>query len=556
MATSPQEELSEGFELGAYRIVRCIGAGGMGIVYEAVHQVLGKPVALKVLRGHGAASAESRSRFVREARSASCLRHPNVVAVNDVGQVGDQAYLVMELLEGESLGSLIRREGRVPPAEAADIGVPVAAALVEAHRHGIVHRDLKPDNIYLTRSVTGLPHPKVVDFGISKVLDMDDVGSQDLTGEHTFIGTPSYASPEQLANDDTLTGLTDQYSLGVVLYEAIVGHNPFAHHRSIMSILSAIGEGRYPRLREVDETVDPQLEAVVSRAMAVSPGDRFASMFALGAALLEVASPGTRAAWGGYFAGTEPPRASLPRPSQAPEPVLTPTMATGDTIAAADLMITPAEGASKATSGVRATEGPGTPGSRRFPVGVVVAGAVALACGASLATWLLTKDTATESSPGGAVSAPARATVPDSATGVPEPRRSMAAPAGEGQAPSAADPGTPGPGGAPSREPSPAPSDPNHTVAEPAAPAVSGHLDRDSRPQSRPSTKPVRSAKKRRAPQRTTASPGKEAQPGKETSPERPGVADRQTPTAAAPPPGDQAPAKKRFTTDNINPWQ
>jgi serine/threonine protein kinase len=303
-----QEQLPGGFELGAYRIVRCIGAGGMGVVYEAEHRALHKRVALKALNGQAAANPASRARFIREGTTASQIRHPHVVDVTDVGEEHDIAFLVMELLEGESLGELLEREHKLPTEQIVEICLPVVAALVEAHARGIIHRDLKPDNIFLTRSVLGRVHPKVLDFGISKVLDEPGLN---LTATFSFLGTPYYASPEQLTGTKNMTARTDQYSLGVVLYEAATGQNPFAEHDSLISILSAIGAGRVPRPSDLSATVDRQLEPVFLKAMSLSPTERFESIHALGAALLPMAAAHTRAVWSNYFSGRPGPSPSI-----------------------------------------------------------------------------------------------------------------------------------------------------------------------------------------------------------------------------------------------------
>lgn len=311
MVPSSEDVLPEGFVLGSYEIIRCIGTGGMGIVYKALHQGLNKPVAIKVLRRDAASDAESRERFLREGTTASLLRHPHVVDVTDVGQAGNHAFLVMELLEGESFSALLRREGRLSAHRIADILVPVAAALAEAHALGVVHRDLKPDNIYLSQGATGRLHPKVLDFGISKVLDTR--AAKSLTGDNLFVGTPMYASPEHLQASTSLSGDSDQYSLGVVLYEAAVGRNPFEECDSLVSILSAIANARFPTPAEAGVEVDSRLEAIFLKAMACAPADRFDSMFALGARLLEFASEETRANWTRYFAEGEPIQSSPPR---------------------------------------------------------------------------------------------------------------------------------------------------------------------------------------------------------------------------------------------------
>jgi eukaryotic-like serine/threonine-protein kinase len=292
------EMLAAGTLLGAYRIVRCIGSGGMGAVYEAEHSALQKRVALKVPCLSGL-SEEGRARFVREGRTALRIRHPHVVDITDVGEAEDVAYLVMEYLEGQPLSALLDGKGRLDPAMIADIFVPVAAALEEAHRMGIIHRDLKPDNIFITRTVHERIHPKVLDFGISKLVD--DVASPPLTGTNTLLGTPRYLSPEQLQSARSATARSDQYSLGVVMYEAATGTNPFAGHDSLMSVIRAIGDGRRPRAKQVYPELEERLRRIIERAMSVSPAGRFESMLSLGAQLLPLASADTQRMWARYF---------------------------------------------------------------------------------------------------------------------------------------------------------------------------------------------------------------------------------------------------------------
>jgi serine/threonine protein kinase len=304
-------ELPEGTVLGAYRLVRRIGTGGMGAVYEAEHQELRKRVALKTPYTEAGLSPEGRARFVQEGKTVSRIRHPHVVDITDVGEIDDIAYLVMEYLEGETLADLIRREGALDTQLIADILVPVAAALHEAHGLGIVHRDMKPDNIFLTHSVHGHLHPKVLDFGISKVVG--DAASPRLTGTNAILGTPSYVSPEQLESAQSTTPMSDQYSLGVVIYEASTGENPFAGYTSLMSMMNAVVKGLYRRPLEVNPRVDERLARIALRAMSVSPSSRYRSMAELGAELLALASVDTRNTWGRHLA-LGAATALLPRP--------------------------------------------------------------------------------------------------------------------------------------------------------------------------------------------------------------------------------------------------
>ena len=193
-----QEEgttLSPGARLGKYQIVRLLGAGGMGAVYEATHTEIGKRVAIKTLAPAVATVPGARQRFLREAQLTSRLRHPHIVDMTDMGSEGRVAYLVMELLVGEDLAHLLERTGPMAPSDLVDLMLPVCSALVAAHEAGIVHRDLKPQNVFLAAGPRGVT-PKVLDFGISKSNDTDT--SSSLTNTGAVIGTPHYLAPEQV----------------------------------------------------------------------------------------------------------------------------------------------------------------------------------------------------------------------------------------------------------------------------------------------------------------------------------------------------------------------
>ncbi len=216
--------LPAGTRVGRYALHRRLGVGGMGAVYEGVHEDLGKRVAIKLLHPQTAESAEARARFLREGRALARIRHPHVAEVFDVGQEANGLlYLVMELMEGESLGSLLERRGRLSERETADIMIPLCAAVDAAHREGIIHRDLKPENIFLSRDAHGQVVPKVLDFGISKV---QHAPGEALTGTQRWMGTPQYMSPEQAASGREVDARTDIYALGVVLYECVCGELP------------------------------------------------------------------------------------------------------------------------------------------------------------------------------------------------------------------------------------------------------------------------------------------------------------------------------------------
>ena len=213
---------------GKYSIVRQVGRGAMGAVYEGRHVELDKPVAIKLIDPKLASSGEAVERFRREARAASAVRSEHIVAVFDVGR-DDTAgfFMVMELLEGEDLATRLQRDERIAPIEAATIGAQVARALAKAHAAGIVHRDLKPANLFLTRHEDGALLVKVLDFGVSKALtEASGLGGAALTALGVAIGSPRYMSPEQ-ARGEAIDTRTDFWSLGVVLYEMLSGAPPY-----------------------------------------------------------------------------------------------------------------------------------------------------------------------------------------------------------------------------------------------------------------------------------------------------------------------------------------
>jgi len=275
-----------------------LGRGGMGAVYEAVHRDLKKRVAIKTLLPSLAATPEARIRFLREGEAASRIRHPNVVDVTDVAQEGETTYLVMEYLDGEDLSVMIGRQGTLTPTQTADIMLPVAAAIATAHDQGVIHRDLKPANIYLAKSAMGSLQPKVLDFGISKV--MGDRGTMVLTGTGATFGTTFYLPPEQLQAARQADAKSDQYALGTIIYECVTGVRAFEHD-NLYTILKNIAEGRYPKPRSHRPDLPIGMETLITRAMNLEPSTRFPSVKELGAALLEFASPHARAVWASFF---------------------------------------------------------------------------------------------------------------------------------------------------------------------------------------------------------------------------------------------------------------
>jgi serine/threonine-protein kinase len=292
----PEEEearLPAGTRLGKYEILRLLGAGGMGAVYEAAHVEIGKHVAIKVLGPAVAAIPGARARFLREAQLTTRVRHPNIVDVTDMGNENGQTYLVMELLRGEDLARRLSRTGPLSTREIADIMLPVCAAVVAAHQAGITHRDLKPQNIFLAVSQNSV-QPKVLDFGISKGTDTGSAGT--LTGTGAMIGTPFYLAPEQILDNRSAGPASDQYALGVILYETLTGHRPF-DAENLFVVLQAIVAGSPRRPRERRPEISVEMEEVVVRAMHLNPRMRFQTTEELGRALLRFASERERLIW-------------------------------------------------------------------------------------------------------------------------------------------------------------------------------------------------------------------------------------------------------------------
>ena len=304
-------DLAPGTAVGQYTVRRRIGAGGMAEVYEALHSGLNKRVAIKTLRREYADNPTLVARFLREAQVASSFRHPHIVDVTDVGIIDDLPCLVMEYLEGETLHALLKRRTSLPLAELVDLPLPVIAAVRVAHEHGVVHRDLKPANIFLTTAWTGGAHPKVLDFGISKLVAEPEPSA--LTTDSTFLGSPHYVSPEQARGERVLDGRADQYSIGVILYEAACGVRPFAHRaQTFMALMYAIAQGDYAPPRAHRPELPPEFEAIVLQAMQRDAAQRFPSLGEFGRALLPFASERTRLLQEPLFSGMLPSPMSSP----------------------------------------------------------------------------------------------------------------------------------------------------------------------------------------------------------------------------------------------------
>ena len=256
---------------GRYEIEELVGTGGMSSVYRARDSVLERRVALKVLHEHFSADPEYVERFRREARAIARLNHPNIVTVIDRGEFGKRQFIVFEHIPGENLKEVVEREGQLPVAQALALTHQIARGLAFAHQHGVVHRDVKPQNVLVDESGTA----KVTDFGIARSLDP----GEELTQTGTLLGTSDYIAPEQ-ASGEPIDARSDQYSLGVLLYELLTGEVPYPAD-SFMAVAMRHLRDPVPSVRERRRDVPDRVDKIVARAMAKRPADRFPSTEAM-----------------------------------------------------------------------------------------------------------------------------------------------------------------------------------------------------------------------------------------------------------------------------------
>jgi serine/threonine-protein kinase len=247
-----------------YRLLSCIGSGGMATVYKGVDMLLQRRVAVKVLRERFANDPEFLERFQREARAAANLDHTNIVTVYDVGRDGDRHYIVMEYVDGEDLKTLIRQKGRLSVAEALEIATQIAAGVGHAHKASVIHRDVKPQNVLVTSD----GRAKVVDFGIARALS-----ESGLTDSNTVWGSPIYFAPEQAAGDPP-TPASDVYSIGVVMYEMLTGSPPFQAENPTALAMKHLRD-EPPPLAVRNPHVPPRLEWIVRKLLSKEPAARY-----------------------------------------------------------------------------------------------------------------------------------------------------------------------------------------------------------------------------------------------------------------------------------------
>lgn len=289
----PQETLPAGTRIDAFEIVSLLGRGGMGAVYKAVDRSLDRYVALKTVERGITDDPVSLERFRREAKAASSISHPNVVAIFGFGVRGNLPYMVMEMLRGQSLADLIAT-GLLAVERTADIFLGVCAGLYAAHQHGIVHRDLKPPNVFLTKTWLG-ETAKILDFGISK-----GVGSADLTDEDHIIGSPFYLSPEQVIRGRLVDARADQFSVGVMLFQCVTGRLPYRSVR-LADQFDELRRGSFIRPTAFRADLAPAFEAVIAQAMTKDPAARFSSAREFGRALLPFASINSQRKWSEHY---------------------------------------------------------------------------------------------------------------------------------------------------------------------------------------------------------------------------------------------------------------
>jgi serine/threonine-protein kinase len=305
---------------GRYRISRQIAVGGMGVVYEAKHAKIGRSVAVKVLHREMAGDTEVVGRFLNEARAMGTIGHPNIVACTDFGELpGNLPYLVLEYLEGRTLGEDIATSGPMEVPRALRLAVQVASALEAAHARGVIHRDLTSGNVFLTKAEGDWENAKVLDFGISKFLTATDANPKTRRG--FTMGTPEFMAPEQITHPDVVDARVDIYALGVILYHMLSGKTPFGGAGvAVQTLFLQVVNELPPHIERTD--IPAEVLALLDKAMSKDPYDRFPDMRTMGAALEALAPPPV-------MSGTYSGRVEIPGSATGSRPVLKLTTMTG-----------------------------------------------------------------------------------------------------------------------------------------------------------------------------------------------------------------------------------
>jgi serine/threonine-protein kinase len=317
-----------GESIGNYRLLGKLGSGGMGVVYAAEHVLLGRRAAIKFLRPEVSSEPTIVERFFTEARAASAVRHPGIVEVYDFGYHEKLAYLVMEYLDGETLRTCLRAEGRITPDRAVPIALHIASALEAAHSAGVVHRDLKPDNVFLakatapdlsrrTQQLLIGPRVCILDFGVAKLVRNEGESNPNITTSDVVVGTPTFMSPEQCRGGGNVDGRADLYSLGCILYAMLCARPPFVGTGSGDILAQHIYQAPDPP-RWYAPDVSADLEAIMLRLLEKDPARRYQSAHELARALRVLPLAGDPVATTTVHGGPPPP---APAPTPVPAPI-------------------------------------------------------------------------------------------------------------------------------------------------------------------------------------------------------------------------------------------
>jgi serine/threonine protein kinase len=398
-------------------VIRQIGFGGMGAVYEVEHALTKHRRALKLLHAEMAAIPAIVTRFLREASAAGHIGNPHVVETFDAGQLdGGEPYIVMELLEGKTLAELLEHSKALGLLETCEILTQACDGVAAAHQRGIVHRDLKPENLFLLKGAR--PFVKILDFGISK-FDPALTGAQGITLDGSTLGTPFYMPPEQVRGEKSIDAQADIYSLGVILYECLAGARPFEAD-TLPHLAVLIAEGKYvpPRVKRPELPSD--VDAVVARAMASDRAYRYRSVDELRAALAALTNTGARTGPASMNFGETLVAGS---PGSAPPPPVAGAVPQQATAAVSWSQPAPQSSDAKAPAHTAApfSRTTGEPAKKpRSYVGVIAALAL-LVAGIALGSVLLRKGESTEAVPSATESSKATAAATPSATPVPTP---------------------------------------------------------------------------------------------------------------------------------------
>jgi serine/threonine protein kinase len=272
----PQSLQLGGLVGGKYQLLKKIGEGGHGRVYRAINTLLGREVAIKVLKPELIGDETAKKRFFREAKTANLVRHPNVVDVLDVGDSSEGPWMVQELLVGEPLSAVLSREGMLSVRRTVELLLPVLSALAVAHSKGIAHRDFKPENVFLVRGEDGETSPKILDFGLSKssIRFGSARDSDRITGTGVVVGTPAYLSPERVRMESDGDVRGDVWAIGVVLYECTTGFLPFPA-RTVREMFIQISSGSATPIEDVFPEVDANFAKIVMRCLRKEPDQRY-----------------------------------------------------------------------------------------------------------------------------------------------------------------------------------------------------------------------------------------------------------------------------------------